>query len=191
MGRKRWKTSEVLTLYLAALLVAVGVFVVQLAFGHHDAAAGHDLTHDAGADHEAGAWSLLASVRFWSFALLAFGLVGSLLTLFGLAGPVVTAVIATGTGLTSGTFAATVIRRLVRQAATSHASSSDVVGRLGRVIVPPDEEGRGKVRVELKGSYVDYVARSNEPIAVEDAVVVEEYDGSEVLVSRAPKELKE
>jgi hypothetical protein len=48
----------------------------------------------------------------------------------------------------------------------------------------------GKVRVEIKGSFVDYVARANEPLAVEDAVIIEECDGSEVLVSRAPKELK-
>ena len=64
-----------LALYLAALLAALGVFVLQLAFGHHDAGGlGHDAGHDGG--HEAGTWSLFASTRFWTFALLAFGLVG-------------------------------------------------------------------------------------------------------------------
>src|SRR5580658_1106626 len=100
-------------MYLAALLAALGVFAVQLAGGHHDVGGGHDASHDgADQDHEASAWSLVASTRFWSFALLAFGLVGSALTAFGLAGALTIAVLASGSGVASGFFAASVIRKL-------------------------------------------------------------------------------
>ncbi len=180
-----------LSLYLAALVAALGAFAVQLAFGHHGGGGGHDVAHDGSDGHDAGAWSLLASVRFWSFALLAFGLVGTLLTLFGLAGKITTAVLAVGSGLSAGFFAAMVVRSLLRNSQSSHATGADVVGRVGRVIVPVEKLGRGKVRIDIKGSEVDYVARATEPLAVQEAVIVEEFDGSEVLVSRAPRELKE
>jgi membrane protein implicated in regulation of membrane protease activity len=177
----------VLSLYLAALVVAAGIFTIQLLFGHHDAGLAHDGAHET--DHDS-AWMLVASVRFWSFALLAFGMVGTMLTLFGLSEKLLTLVLASGSGLGSGVFAASVIRRLSRQAASSHVTANDVVGRIGRVVVPPDGAGAGKVRIEIKGSTVDYVARSREPLVADDAVVVEECDEGEVLVSRAPRELK-
>jgi membrane protein implicated in regulation of membrane protease activity len=184
----------VLAVYLAALVAALGAFGVQLVFGHHDAGGGgdHDVSHGGdGHDHDASAWSLVASVRFWSFALLAFGLVGTLLTVFGFAGPLVTGLLAAFSGAGAGVFAVTIIRRLTYKPASSHATGRDVVGKLGRMVVPVDERGRGKVRVEIKGSFIDYVARSKESIPVEDAVVIEEFDGDEAVVSRAPKELKE
>jgi membrane protein implicated in regulation of membrane protease activity len=178
----------VLSIYLAALFAALGAFGVQLLGGHHDIGPGHDVSH-GGTGHEPSAWSLVASIRFWAFSLLAFGLVGTALTVFGLAGTVVTALLATASGVCSGVFAASVVRRLVSRPATSHVASSDVVGRLGRVLVPLVPGGRGKVRVEVKGTVVDYVARSRETVDAGEAVLVEEANEGEVVVSRAPKEL--
>jgi membrane protein implicated in regulation of membrane protease activity len=129
----------------------------------------------------------IASTRL--FALLAFGRVGTALTLFGLAGSLWTALVATGSGLGSGFFAASVIRRLTARPATSHASAHDVVGRVGRVIVPLVPGGQGKVRVEVKGALLDYVARSKETVEAGETIVVEEASEGEVVVSRAPKEL--
>jgi membrane protein implicated in regulation of membrane protease activity len=183
----------VLSVYLAALVVALGVFAVQLFGGHHDFGGGHDVSHDGGdqgGEHEASAWSLLASTRFWCFAFLAFGLVGSLLTAFALAGATTTLVVAISSGLISGFFAASVIRSLTAKPATSHVSARDVVGKVGRVMVPLVPGGFGKVRVELKGGVVDYVARSSESVEAGETVVVEEdsADG-ELVVSRVPKDL--
>jgi membrane protein implicated in regulation of membrane protease activity len=175
-------------MYLAALVAALGVFGVQLMGGHHDVGSDHDTSHGGG-DHEASTWSLVASTRFWSFALLAFGLVGTALTVFGLAGAVLSAVLATSSGVVSGFFAASVIRNLTSRPATSHSVSSDVIGRVGRVIVPLVPGGLGKVRVELKGGVIDYVARSRESLEAGESVVVEEANEGEVLVSRVSKEL--
>jgi membrane protein implicated in regulation of membrane protease activity len=180
----------VLGLYLAALLAALGVFAVQLLGGHHDVGGGHDASHDgADQDHESSAWSLLASTRFWTFALLAFGLVGSALTAFGLAARITTVLLASGSGIGSGLFAASVIRNLTTRSATSHAAEGDVVGCVGRVIVPLVPGGLGKVRVELKGGVIDYAARSRTSIEAGESVVVEEAADGEVTVSRAPAEL--
>jgi membrane protein implicated in regulation of membrane protease activity len=190
----------VFNLYVAALVAALGAFAIQFFSGGHDAgggdhdagAGGHDATHGDGSDqaHEASAWSLVASVRFWSFALLAFGMVGTALTLLQLAGVTVTTVIATASGLGSGFFAAGVIRRLSSRPSSSHAGAKDVVGRVGRVIVPLVPGGLGKVRVDIKGAAVDYVARCNETVGAGEAVIVEESEEGEVVVSRAPKELE-
>ncbi len=176
-----------LAIYLGALVVALGVVGVQAFAGHDADVSGHDLSH---ADYDAAPWALVASLRFWSFALLAFGLTGTLLTFFALAGTSVAAVIATIAGVASGVLATTVIRRMTHRGPTSHAVRDDVVGLVGRVLVPSEGSGRGKVRVELKGRIVDYVAASREPLALDDVVVVEEYDGRELTVSKAPKELK-
>ncbi len=174
-----------LAVFVTALLIGLGTMLVQL-FGGHDA--GHDAGgHDA--DGHDGPFVFFASIRFWAFALLAFGLVGTLLLLFGFAGRIESAVIATAAGLVSGYLAAMVVRRLQVQTTSSVSNSREVIGRVGRVIVAPSTETRGKVRVSVRGSFVDYVARSTEALEPDDAVVVEECEDGEVVVSRAPKEL--
>lgn len=175
-----------LTVFVAALVVGLGTLLVQLL-------GGHDASHDAGGGHDTdghdGPLLFLASVRFWAFALLAFGLVGTMLIAFGFAGTIAAAIIATIAGLASGYVAQSVVRRLQGPGTSSVATTRDVVGSVGRVIVAPSAETRGKVRVSVRGSFVDYVARSAEALEAEDAVVVEEFEGGEVTVSRAPKEL--
>ena len=159
--------------------------LVQL-FGGHDA--GHDVGgHDT--DGHDGPLLFFASVRFWAFALLAFGLIGTLLLVFGFAGKIESAVIAGVAGLASGYVATMVVRRLTGQGTSSVANTREVIGRVGRVIVAPSTESRGKVRVSVRGSFVDYVARSSEALEPDDAVIVEECEDGELVVSRAPKEL--
>jgi membrane protein implicated in regulation of membrane protease activity len=179
----------VIPLYVASLVVGFGVLAVQLVVGHDTGGGGHDLHHDDGA-HDLTPWTMLASVRFWSFALLAFGLVGTLLTALGVATGVVALSIAGVAGVASGALAATVVSRLLHRSPESNASFGDVLGRMGRVVVPITSQGPGKIRVEVKGTSVDLIARAREAIDMGEPVVVEEVtsDG-EAQVSRAPKEL--
>jgi membrane protein implicated in regulation of membrane protease activity len=178
----------VLPLYVGSLVVGLGVIAVQLVAGH-DSDAGHDVHHDDGT-HDVTPFTLLASVRFWSFALLAFGLVGTLLVAFGFAAGLVAFAVATIAGLASGVLAVTVVSRLLHRSPESGASYGDARGRIGRVIVPIAPAGLGKIRVEVKGTSVDLNARSRDAVGIGEPVVVEEVtsDG-EALVSRAPKEL--
>jgi membrane protein implicated in regulation of membrane protease activity len=175
----------VLLVYVGALLASAGTIALQTLGADHDASAGHDTVH--GGDHDAF-WLIFASLRFWTFAFLAFGLVGTLTTLLHVATPTITLVAAIACGFASGAFAATVVRRLTTKSASSHAVPIEVVGKLGRVIVPLGT-APGKVRVEVKGTITDYVARAKETISEGETVIVEEFDGNEAIVSRAPKEL--
>ncbi len=173
-----------MAVFVASLVIGLGSLALQL-FGGHDA--GHDAGH--GADGHDGPLLVLASIRFWAFTLLVFGLVGTLLLLFGFTGKLTAAIIAGLAGVLSGYVAATVVRRLQGDGTSSVSTSREVIGRVGRVIVAPSNETRGKVRVSIRGSFVDYAARSSELLEPDDAVVVEECDEGEVVVSRAPKEL--
>jgi hypothetical protein len=148
-------------LYLAALLLAAGAVLLQVLGTHDSGAGGHDASHTGFDDHDFAPWTLVTSVRFWSFALLSFGLVGTLLTVFGLAGVGGTAILAILAGVSGGAFASTVVRRMMRTSASSHVTSRDVVGRIGRVLVPPGRAGptssdngarRSVVRVFLANS---------------------------------------
>src|SRR3954463_146244 len=98
--------------YLFALVVALGVLIVQILMGGRTGAHHGDVGHAAHAGHhhahatpdDSAFWTILLSLRFWIFAALGFGLSGSLIHWFDLAGPVVTAVIASGAGAASGLF---------------------------------------------------------------------------------------
>ena len=92
-------------------------------------------------------------------------------------------------GLGSGSLAALVVRSLTAKSSSSHIRAEEIVGRLGRVILPLGGSP-GKVRVEVKGTISDYVARSSEAISEGETVIIEEYDGEQALVSRAPKDLE-
>jgi hypothetical protein len=175
-----------MAVFLTALVIGIGALAVQLLGGHD--AAGHDAGGHDGDGHDSP-FLLLASVRFWAFALFAFGLVGTLLRLFNFAGRLESAIIATLAGLASGFVATIIVRRLQGEGASSVVQSGEVVGRMGRVIVPPSADARGKVRVAVRGTFIDYVASSNDTLTTDESVIVEECDEGEVRVSRAPKEL--
>jgi membrane protein implicated in regulation of membrane protease activity len=184
--------------YLFALLVALGVLIIQILMGGRTGAHHGDLGHAAHAGHqhahapldESGFWTLLLSLRFWIFAALGFGLSGSLIHFFDLAGPVVTLVIASGAGAASGLFAALTFRALARGSATTELRTSQAVGRVGRVVVACGRGTTGQVRVEIGGSSVDLLATTDdETIAHGESVLVEDLRENIAHVSRRPQEL--
>jgi membrane protein implicated in regulation of membrane protease activity len=181
--------------YLASLIVALGVLVLQIAFGgkgdvdgHADAAGAHDLAADHPDDFNLS--NLLASTRFWIFALLAFGLSGSLLALFALAGPIAIFLLALGAGIASGALAAYSLRALRRGSTSTSVHAREAVGRTGRLLVACGKGRVGQVRVTLKGQSVDLVAATDEAeIARGEQVLVDDVDGDVAHVSRSPREI--
>jgi hypothetical protein len=170
----------VLVFYLLALAVGAGLAGMQV-LGHHGG--GH-----GGGSHEA-AWTFL-STRFWAFALLATGIAGSAMTIFQLAGPVLTAMISIPTGLGLGAGAHVGLRALGGREVTSTASLSSAVGNLGRVLLPPAPGTTGKIRLMLKGQSVDVLATTDDSGIEKDAqVVVAEIRDGVAHVAKAPKEL--
>jgi membrane protein implicated in regulation of membrane protease activity len=198
--------------YLFALVVALGVLLLQVLMGGrgggHHGEFGHAVHVHAGGDHAGGAhghahgqkpgadqgetafWTLFLSFRFWIFAALGFGLSGSLLHLFALAHPIATLFIASGAGLASGLFASMAFRTLRRGSAGTEARSSVAVGKVGRVVVPCGKGLTGQIRVELAGSSVDLMATTDDDsISKGEAVLVEDLREGVAHVSRRPSEL--
>ncbi len=190
-------------LYLSALIIGLGTIVVQLFMGgdgdaevdtEAGAEVGPDMDHDLDADagqgsHEvdAGFLPIFLSLRFWIFALLAFGMVGSALHYLQLASPLFTLVMAVAMGLGSGTLASWVFRVLNRQAVTSGSSDADAVGHVGKVLIRVGKQGRGKVRIQLKGHTLDLLATTDESdIAEGELVLIEEMRDGQAHVSKAP-----
>jgi membrane protein implicated in regulation of membrane protease activity len=178
--------------YLFALVVSLGVLLVQIVMGGragHHGDLGHAHGHAGHAAHamegEEAFWTLFLSLRFWIFASLGFGLSGSLLHVFALAHPILTFLIAGTAGFVSGVFATLAFRLLRRGSAATEVRSSVAAGKVGRVVVPCGRGLTGKVRVEVAGSSVDLMATTDdESIARGDAVLVEEVRDGVAHVSR-------
>jgi membrane protein implicated in regulation of membrane protease activity len=187
--------------YLFALVVGLGVLCVQVVMGgkgdvhQMEAGGGGHGEHAAHDGKEAGSGgggfvALVLTTRFWIFASLAFGLSGSLIHVFHLAGMVATLLIASTMGIAAGLFAALTFR-LVRQASSStSAEASQAVGMVGRVLVACSREHVGQVRVELLGQSVDYLATTDEEeIPRGEPVLVQDMRGGVAHVGRRPPEL--
>jgi membrane protein implicated in regulation of membrane protease activity len=146
-------------LYLAALILGVGVLAVQLLAGTD-----HDLSGDVGLDasHPDVGPGIL-SVRSAMFGLAAFGIVGTPLQAFHLLYPPVTLAVALAAAIAATMASGFVFRALEHGSVSGAASIEDVLGREARVLVECRREGRGKVRVALGGQVVDLVAITDEP----------------------------
>ncbi|MEP0892290.1 MULTISPECIES: NfeD family protein [unclassified Leptolyngbya] len=117
--------------------------------------------------------SLLTSFKFWTFGLCFFGLTGLVLTNLGL-NPGVVAIVAVLMGLLCGSMMALTLRALRQRYASSLVETADLAGLEGTVEVPFDASTRGKVRVRVKGSVVDYIAYTNDqqPLERGDRILV-------------------
>ena len=132
----------------------------------------------AGSHHGFSAGGILLSMRFWTFALMAFGMVGTPLHLLGRTSFVVTLAMAIGIGVASGLAAVSVFRAL-KKTVSSAAGVQDMVGKIAKVTLSVNKGSLGKVRLEVKGKQVDILAVTDIESIREgsDVVVVEFRDG--------------
>src|SRR5688572_2117004 len=165
--------------YLAALVIGMGILVAQVIMGGKEAGDDHGLDKDIGKAAVADdAVALFLSTRFWIFFALAFGLSGTLINAFALAPPLVIALIAAGAGVASGLFATMAFRAIKRGSTHTSAGASDAVGQTARVLVAVQKGKVGQVRVSLKGQSVDLMATTDEDdLARGDDVLVEDMNG--------------
>lgn len=143
--------------------------------------------HGAGGHHPL---SFIWRLRFWTFASLAFGLLGCFLHYLELAPPLLTLLSSVGVGLASGTLASVTFVKLSSESTNSGADTRDLVGQIGRVLIATNEEGTLKVRVRVRGQLTDYLASSDGALESGVSVLVEDVQGDRLLVSAAPAELK-
>lgn len=185
--------------YLAALILGLGTIVLQFVLAHagdadvhtdHDIdVGGHDVdgdVHHEGPDEAPGDGAfvgLFLSMRFWTYAFLAFGMVGTAAHYLHLAGPTAVLVTALAMGAAAGVTASLLFRAL-KPGVSSATTSAETVGRMARVTVPLRKGGLGKVRVEIKGKRVDLLATTDadDDIAAGTEVVVVEFRGEQAHV---------
>ncbi len=118
---------------------------------------------------------ILKSLKFWTFGSCFFGLTGLVLSsVQSLLSPVGIVTIAVGMGLLCGISMAWILLALRRQQADSLIRAEDLVGLTGTVEIPFDATQKGKVRLQIKGSTVDFVALTDEakPLSQGDPIVV-------------------
>lgn len=178
-----------LWIYVLSLVFSGGVLALQLLASHDS----DGMEAEAHAEHghlDGGIafWATMTSLRFWTFALLAAGVFGTLATLLG-GPPLAVALIALMAGLGSGATATYVVRKLAAGRG-SHSGMAEAVGKVARVLVALEVGRPGRVRVEIRGEMHDLVANASEPIGVGESVIVETMQGGVAVVSRAPVELR-
>lgn len=180
-----------LTAYIVSALAGLVLVLASALGGHH----GADTDTDAGADadhdmHGGGdgwdAWMPFLSLRFWSYAAAAFGLIGAIGTAWsGMAPAAVLAAAVTG-GLVAGWAVFLLIKLARRGEASSSASSNDLLGKDARMLVGFSETQPGKVRLQVKGETIDMLAFSDSgaPIPAGEDVVVLNVEGNRLRVAK-------
>jgi membrane protein implicated in regulation of membrane protease activity len=179
-----------MTLYLIALFIGGSMLAVSLFGGDHDQGShGHDPHgHDGALDAVLG-WLPLHSLRFWVVFAAFFGLTGTVLSLFELAGWVTALASACAVGYVSGLAITKVVAHLRKHEVSSAVGEGDLVGATGEVILPIDKGQSGKVRLAIKDRTIDVVADGEEALAVGAEVVVFQVEATgRVIVTRQKDE---
>lgn len=190
-----------LVVYLIALIVGGVLLATTLVLGgaaEADAdAGGADTDHggDADSDHAGPldlvfGWLPVTSLRFWTFFAAFFGLVGTVLTTFAMAGTVPTVVAAVVGGYASGMIMDRAVKYLRKNERDSSVGERDLIGAGAHVLVQVKTGKTGKVRVHLKGRTVDLLAETDddtELAAGQHAMVLSLRDDGHVLVTRGDK----
>lgn len=108
-------------------------------------------------------WLPLFSFKFWTFGSCFFGLTGILLSyLSPTLSPTITAIISIVVGILCGTIMAWVLHTLKHNQVDSLVRSADLVGLSGTVEIPFDKNSKGKIRVNVKESMVEFMAFTEE-----------------------------
>jgi membrane protein implicated in regulation of membrane protease activity len=160
---------------LGFLLLMSSLFFGEI-FEHFDGGLDHDLEHGGPG---------FFSTRVLSVFVTAFGGFGAIATHYGFS-----PLPASGLGALSGIVLATPVyyfaRFLYGQQASSDSRTTDLVGQVGRVVVAIPAGGVGQVRCRIGEELIDRVARARDanPIAENDAVVIEEIVGETIVVKK-------
>ena len=176
-----------LTVYLAALafgLVLIGASVLQGDGGGHDSGDGHGDGH-GDADHGAFLTNLF-SLRFWTYALGAFGMAGTALYLIGV-GAAVHVPASLVLGFVVGAGVAALFRQLGSGTATGPASTEAFLGSEAEVVLPLLPDGLGKIRLHIGEQDLELPARTGGPaIEIRERVVVVRFRDGVAEVEPAP-----
>jgi len=121
----------------------------------------------------------LLSLRFWTFFAAFFGLTGAVFDGLDLVeGATLPFVLALGVGIAAGSVTMRVLGALQRSRSGAIPTAQDYVGKVGRVLVALAPGELGKLRLEIGGTTVDVLAKTDEPKLVigDQALVIDMID---------------
>ena len=173
--------------YAIALILGGGIVLLQVLAGtDHDI--GHaDVSLDA---HHAPSGPGILSTRSLTFAVFAFGLVGTALHLLRLTTPSAALGLAVASGVVAGLVAGLAFGVLGHTGASGEAGFHEAKGQRARVLVPCARAQRGKIRARIKGQLVDMMATTDEAeIATGREVLIVDVKGDVAHVVTAPEAL--
>lgn len=169
-----------LGLYLGALAFGAVLIGVTLFFGGHDFDADMDvdldIEHDLGADHGdaifghdsltddldgSNIWLPFTSMRFYTFFTFAFGLGGTLMSMFGVPW-LATLSISSVFAFLLGWLAAWGFRQLYRDTVTGDVGVQRFVGQEARVLLPIRAQKRGKIVLDSPMGQIELPAETND-----------------------------
>ncbi|MBW1876798.1 MAG: NfeD family protein [Deltaproteobacteria bacterium] len=119
----------------------------------HDSSIADLVHHGVEGTHDA-MWLPFLSLRFWTFSMASFGLMGVLLTLI-LGQVIATLPIALVTGVSIGTFAAWFFRRLKHDTVTADTGLRQYIGAEARVLLPIRPGQTGKIVIDTLAGQVE------------------------------------
>ena len=173
-----------LYVFVGSLIIGGVILAASIFVGDSHGGTDHDLGMHVDAEGIDVVIGAFRSIRFWTFFLAFFGLTGTLLLTLGVTDSVI---LSTAMSLLLGSIAGyTVVwafRKINQKDANSMASESDLVGKTGRLLVAVGPDVLGKIRLQVKGSTVDMLAKSDETIAIDAEAIVIEMDGTMVRVA--------
>jgi membrane protein implicated in regulation of membrane protease activity len=114
--------------------------------------------------HQLSVVGMLTTFKFWTFSSCFFGLTGLALSALTNLNAAMIAVLAVAIGLCCGSAIALILQSLRHNQTNSLVRSEDLVGMTGTVELPFDAHSPGKVRLKVKGSTIDFLAFTDDPI---------------------------
>lgn len=138
-------------------------------------------------------WRMILNVRFWTYFLAFFGLIGFLLTILRFSIEPYTLLISSASGVLGGSAVAAMWAALKRSESNSAVSSTHLLGTMGPMIVASRPGEPGKVRLTVKGELIDMMAisQSGEPLERGTQVTVVDLEGLYARVAPVDQFLKE
>jgi len=175
-------------LFLGAVAFGVTLLVASFLLGGKDTGHGGGGGHGHGDSAPGFGWAPFGSLRFWVF-LFAFG-GGAGLALQALGSSELEASLgALATGWISGALAVTIVRKLSAASESSDVHTNELIGATGTLVLPVGTDKPGKVRVDVKGRQVDFVATLIEPgselATGSQVLIVAEGDRGTLLVGKS------
>lgn len=165
-------------LYAVPTVIGVGLLIAGFLHGHDDGASD---SHE----HSASAIIPFFSLRFWTYALSAFGIVGLLSSwLTQTAAP-----IELGGSIAAGILAGLLAHYGFLLARKSESDSmvreGDIVGKVADVQVAVRGSECGRIRIESRGEFLDLLAQSTsgETFLAGERVVIVDLNGSTAIVA--------